>query len=37
MNKEQAEYVVNALNWKYETDIKLDDFMGILEQHGYDD
>lgn len=37
MNKEQAKQVINDLNWKYDIDIKLNDFMGILEQHGFED
>ena len=35
MNKKQAKYIVDELNWKYEIDIKLNDFIGILDQHGY--
>ena len=36
MNKEQAKRVVDDLNWKYDANISLDVFMGILQQHGYD-
>jgi len=37
MNKEQAKKVVDDLNWKYDSKIKLKDFMDILYQQGLDD
>jgi len=37
MDKKQAKRLVDDLNWKYDINIKLDDFMNILQQHGLDE